>query len=257
MSTAVERFDESARRRAGARGRTVVHAHELLRHPVYTRVLHWSVAIFFLLALFTGFAIYSPWLFHWITPLFGGGPTTRLLHPWFSLGFVVCFALQFLNWLEPMTWASSDREWLRRIREYVTNTEKLEPEYVDFFNAGQKLYFWAIAVGALLFLVSGIPMWFPRTFGRWVVALGYVVHDISALVMLVGFIVHVYEGTASQPGTFQSMMRGTVSDKWAWTHHPAWYRRATGRDPRADYQRAASAMLSHGQTDKEEDDRAK
>ena len=30
------------------------------------------------------------------------------------------------------------------LKNYVTNTEKLEPEYVDFFNAGQKLYFWAI-----------------------------------------------------------------------------------------------------------------
>jgi cytochrome b subunit of formate dehydrogenase len=31
------------------------------------------------------------------------------------------------------------------------------------------------------------------------------------------------------------MTRGTVEKRWAWTHHPAWYRRATGRDPRADY----------------------
>ncbi len=37
--------------------------------------------------------------FRALTPLFGGGAMTRLLHPWFSLGFVVVFALQFLNWL--------------------------------------------------------------------------------------------------------------------------------------------------------------
>ena len=43
------------------------------------------------------------------------------------------------------------------------------------------------------------------------VAIGYVLHDIAALVMLVGFIVHIYEGTAQQPGTFQAMTRGTVS----------------------------------------------
>ena len=61
---------------------------------------------------------------------------------------------------------------------------------------------------------------------------------IAALVMLVGFIIHVYEGTGAQPGTFQSMMRGTVEKRWAWTHHPAWYRRVTGRDPRADYEAA-------------------
>jgi cytochrome b subunit of formate dehydrogenase len=36
----------------------------------------------------------------------------------------------------------------------------------------------------------------------------------------------------------QSMTRGTVAKRWAWTHHPAWYRRATGRDPRADYRAA-------------------
>ena len=35
----------------------VVHRDELLRHPVYTRVLHWSVAICFVLALLSGLAI--------------------------------------------------------------------------------------------------------------------------------------------------------------------------------------------------------
>jgi len=241
MSTAVERFDEAARRRVGAHGRTVVRDDELLRHPVYTRVLHWSVAVFFLLALLSGLSIYSPWLFRFITPLFGGGPTTRLLHPWFSLGFVVCFALQTLNWLEPMTWTPDDGRWMRRLRVYVSNAEPVEPEYVGFFNAGQKVYFWAIVVSAIVFLVSGIPMWFPKTFGRPAADVGYVLHDIAALVMLGGFLVHIYEGTAAEPGTFRSMVRGAVERRWAWTHHPAWYREATGRDPRKDYEQARGA----------------
>jgi formate dehydrogenase subunit gamma len=238
MSTAVERFDETARARVAAHARTVVHDGELLRHPAYTRVLHWCVAACFVLALLSGFAIYTPWLFRWLTPIFGGGPMTRLLHPWFSLGFVVCFTLQFLNWLEPMSWNRDDGRWMRQLRSYVSNEESLEPEYVGFFNAGQKAYFWTIVGSALVFLISGIPMWFPTTFGRVTVAIGYVLHDLAALGMLVGFIIHIYEGTAAQPGTFQSMTRGTVETRWAWTHHPAWYRRATGRDPRADYQAA-------------------
>jgi formate dehydrogenase subunit gamma len=208
----------------------------LLRHPVYTRVLHWGVAAFFVLALLSGFAIYTPWLFRAFTPLFGGGPMTRLLHPWFSLGFVATFALQILNWVQPMAWTADDSRWMRRLKQYVSNRELLEPEYVDFFNGGQKVYFWAIVASAVLFVVSGIPMWFPKTFGRPAVAIGYVVHDIAAVVMLVGFIIHIYEGTAAQPGTFSAMTRGTVEKRWAWTHHPAWYRRATGRDPRADYE---------------------
>lgn len=239
MSSSVERFDREARREFGRHGRTVVHRGELLRHPVYTRILHWSVAITFILALLSGFAIYSPWLFHWLTPIFGGGPTTRLLHPWFGLAFTLFFFFQFLNWFVPMTWTGSDSRWMKRIKGYVSNTEKLEPRETGFFNAGQKLYFWTIAISAILFLVTGILMWFDQLTPRWVVAVSYVLHDITALVMLAGFIIHVYEGTAAQPGTFRSMVDGTVTKEWAWTHHPGWYADATGRDPREDYEEAA------------------
>jgi len=245
MTTAVDRFDDEARRRVDAHGRTIVHEGELLRHPVYTRLLHWSVAICFLLALLSGFALYTPWLFHAFTPIFGGGPMTRLLHPWFSLGFILFFALQMLNWINPMWWTPADSRWLKRIRAYVSNQEPMEAEDVAFFNGGQKLYFWTIAVAALLFFVSGVPMWFPRSFGPVVIAVSYVLHDVAALVMLIGFIVHIYESTAQQPGTFQAMTRGTVSRRWAWTHHPAWYRQATGRDPREDYKRARGGQDSH------------
>jgi formate dehydrogenase subunit gamma len=244
MSTAIERFDEGARARFGAHGRTVVREDELLRHPVYTRVLHWSVAAFFVLALLSGFAIYTPWLFRWLTPLFGGGAMTRELHPWFSLGFVVVFALQALNWLQPMSWTPDDSRWMRRVSDYVANTDAREPDYVDFFNGGQKVYFWAIVACAVIFLISGLPMWFPATFGRPIVAVSYVLHDIAALVMLVGFIIHIYEGTAAAPGTFHSMTRGSVEKRWAWTHHPAWYRHATGRDPRSDYEAAVQRQAS-------------
>jgi formate dehydrogenase subunit gamma len=238
MSTSVERFDEKARRGADRVGQTVVHRGELLRHPVYTRVLHWLVAITFVLSLLTGFAIYSPWLYRWLSPLFGGGPMARFLHPWFGLFFDIFFLFQFLNWFAPMAWTKSDSRWLRRIKEYVTNKETLEAEDVGFFNAGQKLYFWAIVVSGVLFLISGLALWFDNVVPRWFVALSYVVHDIAALVMLAGFIVHIYEGTAAQPGTFRSMIDGTVTRAWAWTHHPAWYREVTGRDPREDYEQA-------------------
>ena len=225
-------IDERARGAFARVGTTRVRRGELLRHPVYTRVLHWLVAIFFILSLLTGFAVYSPWLFHWITPVFGGGPRTRALHPWFGLLFEVFFLFQFLNWVGPMAWKEADRRWLRRIRQYVTNEEATEPEDVGFFNAGQKIYFWLIVVSGVLFLITGLLMWFDDVVGRWIVAVSYVIHDLAALVMLAGFIIHIYEGTAHQPGTFRSMIDGTVTESWAWTHHPAWYRTVTGRDER-------------------------
>jgi len=237
MSATAKDFDERARGKFAKLGTTRIHRGELLRHPVYTRFLHWSVAIFFILSLVTGFAIYSPWIFRWVAPLFGGGPRTRVLHPWFGLLFDFFFFFQFLNWVTPMTWTKSDRRWVKKIRSYVTNEETMEPEEVGFFNGGQKLYFWAIVLSGVLFLITGLLMWFDNLVGRWIVAVSYVIHDLAALLMLAGFIIHIYEGTAHQPGTFQSMIDGTVTEKWAWTHHPAWYRATTGRDRREGYER--------------------
>ena len=239
MSTSVDQFDEKARREFGKFGRTTVHEGELLRHPVYTRFLHWTVAIFFFLALLSGLAIYSPWLFHWLTPLFGGGPMTRLLHPWFGLFFLIAYIFQFLNWLPLMRWTGADRKWVRRLPEYVKGEDKLEPEDVGFFNAGQKLQYWEIIIGGGVLLITGLFMWFPEIFGRILVAISYVLHDIAALIMLAGIWIHIYLSTIGQPGTLQSMTRGVVTRAWAWTNHPAWYGEATGRNAREDYERAA------------------
>ena len=219
MSSSIEQYDEAARER--------VRRGELLRHLLYTRVLHWITAIAFILALLSGFAIYSPWLYRWLTPLFGGGPMTRFLHPWFSLAFTIAFAFQFFNWVGLMRWTSTDSRWMRRMRAYVTNRETRELPETGFFNGGQKLYFWLIVVSVLIFLVTGFVLWFDDVVWRWAVAVSYVLHDLAALLMLAGFIIHVYEGTAAQPGTFQSMVDGTVSRDWARTHHPAWYRKIT------------------------------
>jgi len=152
--------------------------------------------------------------------------------------FEVFFLFQFVNWFAPMAWGEADRRWMKRIRQYATNEDRVEAEDVGFFNGGQKLYFWTIAVSAILFLITGVLMWFDNVVPRWVVAISYIVHDLAALVMLAGFIIHVYEGTAHQPGTFHSMIDGTVTDRWAWTHHPGWYRSLTGRDQPDDTQKA-------------------
>lgn len=223
-------------------GRTVVYAGELLRHRAYTRFLHWMYGIFFFLALISGFAIYLPWIFRWFAPLFGGGAMTRLLHPWFGLGFVVFFGMQILNWAAQMRWTAADTRWMKRLPGYVTHRDSIEPPDTGFFNAGQKLQFWEIVWGSAAFVVTGVIMWFPEIFGRALVAVSYVIHDISALIMLAGIFVHVYLSTIGEPGTMQSMTRGTVSEAWAWTHHPAWYKEVTGRDPQEALEEARAKM---------------
>ena len=74
------------------------------------------------------------------------------------------------------------------------------------------------------------------------------IHDISALIMLFGIFFHIYLSTFGEPGTIQAMTRGTVSEAWAWTHHPAWYKAVTGRDPRQAMEQAESEMAAGKRT---------
>src|SRR5512141_329172 len=158
MATSVKDFGERGNP-IDKYGRTVVHRGELLRHTVYTRFLHWMVGIFFFLALLSGFGIYLPWIFRWFTPLFGGGAMTRLLHPWFGLGFVFFFTLQAVNWRGVMKWTVKDKEWMGRIKDYVTHRNTMESEDVGFFNAGQKFQFWEIVYGCVAYVITGFIMW--------------------------------------------------------------------------------------------------
>lgn len=242
-SGAVERFDDKAREKFESIGQTTVYRGELLRHPVYTRFLHWMVALFFFLALFSGFGIYLPWLFRWFTPIFGGGQLARSMHPYFGIAFVFFFGLQALNWLQAMIWTPADTEWMRDIKKQVTSHAGMEAPDTGFFNAGQKLQFWEILGGCVAYLITGIILWAgAHTFGRITVAISYVIHDISALIMLGGIFIHIYLSTIGEPGTFHSMTRGAVSNAWAWTFHPAWYKEVTGHDPVQDCEEARRKM---------------
>jgi len=210
-------------------GRSVVYEGEVLRHSVHARVVHWAVALFFVLALLSGFALFIPWLYKPLAPLFGGGPTARLLHPWFGLGFVAVMLLQLRGWLADMRWIANDNRWLGHMPDYVTKSDSAEPSYVGKFNAGQKLWFWGMVGAGAVFLLTGVLMWFPEVFGRTGMWISYFFHDLAGLGMLAGFVIHIYEGTAAMPGTLRGMARGTVSEEWAWTHHPAWYREVRQR----------------------------
>jgi formate dehydrogenase subunit gamma len=133
---------------------------------------------------------------------------------------------------------------MKNIREYVIRSDSTESPETGFFNGGQKLMFWEIVCGSIAYVITGVMMWFPETFGRILVSLAYVIHDISALIMLFGIFFHIYLSTFGEPGTIQAMTRGTVSEAWAWTHHPAWYKAVTGRDPRQAIEQAEREMAA-------------
>jgi len=99
------------------------------------------------------------------------------------------------------------------------------------FNAGQKLFYWAMLYGALLLLLSGFFLWLPEYIPRqaaWVRPLMILVHEIAALATIGGFIIHIYMGVFFVPGSMHAITTGTVSRAWARAHHRLWYMRVTG-----------------------------
>ena len=209
------------------RSEDVVVGDEIVRHRLATRAIHWTVALFFFLALFSGLPIWTP-VFGWMAHLFGGLNVCRWLHPWAGLAFFVSMLVMFVHWLGEMRLEPNDREWLRprKMIEYMRYQGE-DPD-VGKYNGGQKLFFFAAALGALGLLLSGVVVWFPLEFPRIVRELAILIHDVTFILFVVAIVFHIYLGTAAEPGTFHSMIRGTVSKPWARLHHPRWYREVLG-----------------------------
>jgi len=210
---------------ARARAQEDVVSHGLIiRHTAGVRLTHWLLAISFFLAALTGFVIYTPY-FAGLAGIFGGGAMTRFLHPWFSLGFVISVLFLFRAWFKRMKKESGDDEWRRNVGAYMRYETELRD--VGKYNAGQKLFFWSVVLGAAAMLVSGIVMWFPTSF-HWIFrTIAYWLHEVTFIAFIVGVIYHIYMSTTAMPGTLGAMTRGTVTKAWARRHHPRWYREVT------------------------------
>jgi len=207
----------------------VVVGEEIVRHRLASRAIHWGAALFFLIALVSGLPIWAP-VFGGMAAFFGGLAVCRWLHPWAGVLFFASMHAMFVHWLGDMWLRPADREWLRprRVAAYMRHEEN--DTEVGKYNGGQKLFFFAAALGAAGLLLSGIVLWLaPQPPLLWREA-AILLHDVTFILFVVAVVLHVYLGTAAEPGTFASMVRGTVSKPWARFHHPRWYREVVGED---------------------------
>jgi formate dehydrogenase subunit gamma len=200
---------------------------EIVRYTAGTRINHWIVAISFVLLALSGFALFHPALF-WLTNLFGGGPWTRILHPFIGLVMVFGFLLLALKFWSDNLMQGRDWTWLRQYRDVVYNREENLPE-VGRYNGGQKLLFFLIVICLTALLLTGIVIWriyFSAYFPIGIIRFSSLLHAISATVLICAIIVHIYAGIWVK-GSVRAMTRGTVSRGWAWKHHRAWFREVT------------------------------
>ncbi len=202
------------------------------RYTFRERIMHWITGLTYLYCLATGLAFYSPH-FYWLATVLGGGPTSRFWHPIIGLGFLMGTLWMQNLWHRDMEITETDKRWLDRVENYVSNQDQLLP-LQERFNAGQKLFYWLMYYGALLLLLSGFFLWVPEYIPRqaaWVRPLMVLIHEVAALATIGGFIIHIYMGVFFVPGSMTAITSGWVSPGWAKAHHRLWYLRVTGGVP--------------------------
>ncbi|MBZ9601063.1 formate dehydrogenase subunit gamma [Phyllobacterium chamaecytisi] len=199
------------------------------RYTAGARVNHWITAISLVLLALSGLALFHPRLF-FLTGLFGGGPLTRIIHPWIGVLLFFSFFGLFLRFWKANLWKREDGTWLARIRDVLTGHEERLPE-VGKYNAGQKFVFWSMSALIIVLITTGLIIW-DQYFSvfttieqkRWAV----LVHAIAAVCAISVWIIHVYAAIWVR-GTIRAMTRGSVTGGWAWRHHRKWLRELVGK----------------------------
>jgi formate dehydrogenase subunit gamma len=195
--------------------------HYVRRFSRTERILHWANAFGFFFLLATGLILYLPSL----AVLVGRRPLIQDLHFWSGVGWVSVLVLVALV---------GDRPGLRQLAREVDRFDRDDlrwllgrrPAPQGRFNAGQKLNVALTGAFTVLFLVSGLLLWFGERDTRFRFASTVLLHDglmYVALALLVG---HLYLAVIN-PATrhaLRGITLGTVDAEWADRHHAKWRR---------------------------------
>ena len=200
------------------------------RYRGITRLNHWVTAGSLILLLLSGLALFHPALY-FLTGIFGGGATTRWLHPFVGVLLFFSFLLLFLQLWRLNLPRPEDTTWVANIGEVVKGNEEKLPE-LGKYNAGQKFVFWSMSGLIVVLIVTGLMIWqqyFPDLVTIPNRRIALLVHSLAAIGITLVFILHVYAAIWTR-GTIRAMTRGNVTGGWAWRHHRKWLREVAGRD---------------------------
>ena len=202
---------------------------EIERYRKPTRILHWIHSGSFVILFLTGLILFIPQL-----AFLAEDSWTRLLHRIAAVIFVVIpLVYLFTNWKaswksikEAFTWGAEDIGWLQAApRYYFLGDEKAMPPQ-PHMNTGQKMWWFMVIVFGIIFVLTGLIMWFFKTIApagllQWTVF----VHDIAFITTGAMLFVHIYLGVLHPLMTeaWKSMARGKVSAEYAESHHGKWY----------------------------------
>lgn len=196
--------------------------HLVQRTKAWERVNHWVMALSFIVLALTGLGF----LYHslsWLNTVFGGVQLAKDIHKWAGLVFLVSIFFTLFSYLaESLRWTVDDSRWLATMGGYFSKEAEDIPQ--GRLNAGQKLYYLIVVLlGGIAIGLSGLLLWLGST-DAGLLRFAHFLHNLTTAVFLFAVPLHIYLGTAANPGTFRAMTRGTVTKAWAKKHHAKWAR---------------------------------
>ncbi|MET0961581.1 MAG: formate dehydrogenase subunit gamma [Noviherbaspirillum sp.] len=217
------------------------------RFTSFERIVHWTVAITFVMLAFTGLALlfgkyvvlplFGHTLFGWIA--YAGKNIHNFVGPVFAVSLLVMFVTFVKDNLPTLT----DLQWLGRLGGLLGKGHA----HAGRFNGGEKVWFWlGVVLLGLIVSASGfvLDMLVPGVlYTRGNMQVAHLVHLVGAVLVSAMSLGHIYLGTIGMEGAYAAMRHGYVDDTWAREHHDLWYDDvASGKVPRVRSQEGAARV---------------
>ena len=203
--------------------------HEVERFSAGARIFHWVVTIAAIVLAITG-------LFLWV-PAFGSlaeDSYSRIIHRVAAVILVAApllfffsrpgSSLHFVKYI--FSWGKDDIAWLKAAPDYYFGGDEKKMPPQGEMNTGQKLWALVAFLSVIGFIVTGSLMWFAKTsIPAELFLWATIIHDLCFIVAGAMTLVHLYLGAIHPRMTesLKSMLKGTVSEEYAKSHHGKWY----------------------------------
>lgn len=202
------------------------------------RALHWSMAFTFLTLAFSGLMlVYGK---HFLKPYI---PTelwgyivysAKQYHNYIGPLFFILLMCVLLKWWRKSLFNKTDVQWFKKLGGMAGKHKGTHPS-AGFSNGGEKAIYWLLIIFGAVAAASGLILDFP-IFGqtRRDMEFSNLVHMVSALILICGFIFHIYIGLFGMEGALEGMVTGDVDETWAKEHHDLWYEEVKNGEPTAN-----------------------
>lgn len=194
------------------------------------RVGHWFMAVLFVLLGSTGLILLYG---RYGLPYLIGKDAFAVLasaslqaHNLFGPMFIASIVVMFFTFRRGNGYAAVDIKWLAKLGGFFGGHASS-----NFYNFGEKNWFWLSILLGLVLSATGILLDFPALLAdRYAQQLAHIGHAISALIFIAVGLGHIYLGVFGVEGAVEGMTTGTVDANWAKDHHDLWYEEVMAED---------------------------